>query len=416
MATTTNQNFLSKISAVCKPCDSADFHLDHLSWLPSYLSNSEEYLLEPCLNTILVFARARTSTLQSLYSWNKLEDFTRHLNLAADSSGASHHQIELVRRGPMTFFVTCSNSPRFNWNISLTHCDVGRNLDYFAPGHIRDHKERSPDTEYIVYFIENNSLKDLTAEIVLPEYMKDEETWKEFRRFNQVRENLFNATMEALGLDYRFKCVIISPGIESSIRQVMENPLPPSPSWWEDYCLLVNGFGLLREITNIEFTFCGFETKYQTYWPLLQLGFSFIMKFKRHEYIKKYIRNLGPIENVLSRIKSMTEDESPPESLDKILSQFTHDLDEAVKSFDMLVKNFQTGAKHSISSHLTSPTFMQSSQRVLRNARYKLRSAKDFVYLQVFERHKLKNRLLRPGIGCPISGDMDAFKLWKKVY
>jgi hypothetical protein len=131
----------------------------------------------------------------------------------------------------MTFFVTCSNSPRFNWNISLTHRDVGRNLDYFAPGHVRPPKERNPDTEYTVHFFEKNSLKGMTADIVLLECMKDEEIRKEFRRFNEVRENLFNAAMEGLGLDYRFKCVIIYPGIEHYINPTMQNPIPPSPSW-----------------------------------------------------------------------------------------------------------------------------------------------------------------------------------------
>lgn len=129
---TRNQSFLSGKSAVCKSYVFADFDLDRLSWLPSYLENSND--LEPLLNTVLVFARARTSTLQSIYSWHKVEDLARRLNIAVDSSGASHHRIELVRRGPMTFFVTCSNSPRFNWNVSLTHRDVGKNLDFLLQG------------------------------------------------------------------------------------------------------------------------------------------------------------------------------------------------------------------------------------------------------------------------------------------
>jgi len=69
-------------------------------------------------------------------SWKKVARLAKKLNKAAGAAGASHHRIELVRRGPKTYFVTCSKSPRFNWNISLTHFDVGRNLDYFGPGHM----------------------------------------------------------------------------------------------------------------------------------------------------------------------------------------------------------------------------------------------------------------------------------------
>jgi hypothetical protein len=400
-----NQNFLSKISAVCKSCYVTDFDLDNLSWLPSYMANSKDDL-EPYLNTILVFARARTSTLQGLYSWEKLEDFARRLNMAADSSGASHHRIELVRRGPMTFFVTCSNSPRFNWNISLTHCDVGRNLDYFAPGHILDPKQRNPDTEYRVHFIEKNSFEEMTGEFVLLEYMKDEETWDELRRFNQVREKLFNSAMEGLGLDYRFKCVIVSPGLENSIREVMTNPVPPSPSWWEDNCFWANGFGFRNLTTNIELTFCGFESKYQAYWPLLQLAFNFIMKFKRGDYIKKYKGSIEPVARVLSRIKNMTEGDPAPEALDKLLIQITQDLEKAVKIFE-------SGSNLSTSSHHPKVVFLSCRRRLLHRAEYKLLLAKYFVYLHLFEQYKLKNRLVHQGIGCPVSGDVDAFEHWK---
>lgn len=111
---------------------------DQLSWLGAYL---QEHILDPVndlsplLNTVLVFARARTSTFQNLSSWNQVSELAKRLNSAADSVGASYHQVELVRRGPKTYFLTCSRSPRFNWNISLSHRDVGRNLDFFAPDH-----------------------------------------------------------------------------------------------------------------------------------------------------------------------------------------------------------------------------------------------------------------------------------------
>src|ERR1700737_4168697 len=111
---------------------------DRLSWLPCYLADNisnPAFDLEPLLNTILVFARARTSTLQNMASWNHVRRLVKRLNAVVDSvPGASHHKVELVRRGPY-YFVTCSRSPRFNWSVHLTQRDVGRNLDMFASGH-----------------------------------------------------------------------------------------------------------------------------------------------------------------------------------------------------------------------------------------------------------------------------------------
>lgn len=237
--------------------------------------------------------------------------------------------------------------------------------------------------------------------------MKNDETWKDFHRFNRVRENLFNTAMEGLGLHYRFKCVIITPGIENSIRRIVENPIPPSPCWWEDHCFLVNGFGLPNMINNLELTFCDFKTKYQANWALIQPAFNVAMKFKRYEYIKGYPdSNLESMGCVLSRIRAIMEEEHAPEVLDNLLIQITQELDEAVKSFE-------SGSKISITPRLTGPVFIPRGLQILHKAGYRLRSMKDFVYLHVFERYKLKNRLSRPGIECPASGDVDAFEWWK---
>src|SRR5436190_21383443 len=50
--------------------------------------------------------------------WAKL---CQRLNAAADKVGAPYHKIELVQRGPTCFFVVCSDSPRFIWNVFLRH-------------------------------------------------------------------------------------------------------------------------------------------------------------------------------------------------------------------------------------------------------------------------------------------------------
>ena len=71
-----------------------------VSWLEDFL---QEHIvdpgedLQPMLNTVLVFARARTSTVQSASSWKKVSLLVKRLNIAAKAVETSHHRIELVR-------------------------------------------------------------------------------------------------------------------------------------------------------------------------------------------------------------------------------------------------------------------------------------------------------------------------------
>lgn len=161
---------------------------EKLQWLPAYLSENirnTAFDLDPLLNTILVFARARTSTLQHIPMWTMLDDLLRRLNAAAASVGAGHHRVELVPRGRgQGLFVTCRRSPRFNWTLNPSHLDVGRNLDFFAPGHW------DPDPlqrRCSVQFVEKGSLQSIMAETVLLKYLKDQDTLAELHKFNRTR-------------------------------------------------------------------------------------------------------------------------------------------------------------------------------------------------------------------------------------
>src|SRR5204863_9060923 len=179
--------------------------------------------LQPMLNTVLVFARARTSMFEGVSSWEAVAILVKRLNAAADAVGASHHRLEMVRHTRHSYFVTCCNSPRFNWNLSLSHREIGENLDYFAPGH-----NQMDPTKYLVYFIEKESFEELTGECILPGYLKQED-WNELKRFNEVRGRLYNQAMTKLGLSYRFKCLVVKPGtsIADSVQHAMEERTPP---------------------------------------------------------------------------------------------------------------------------------------------------------------------------------------------
>jgi hypothetical protein len=224
MVITRNRNSPFNLSKVPPPVTSS-LTSGELSWLPAYLEENiadptED--LNPLLNTVLVFARARTATLQNIVSWEKVYRLARK---AAESVGASHHKIELVRPGgPITYFVTCSNSPRFNWNIFLTHFDVGRNLDYFAPGHMRTDP---PSAQCLVYFVEKRSFEEILGERVFVEYLKND-IKTDFLQFNSGRETLFNSTMQELSLCYRFKCLMIWPDTLQTVPSVMVQSSPPS--------------------------------------------------------------------------------------------------------------------------------------------------------------------------------------------
>src|SRR5208282_2326568 len=253
-----------------------------LSWLLAYLNNHisyPSYDLAPLLNTVLVFGRARTSTLQDRRQWNEVHALTKDLNSALESIGALHHRIELVLRGRHSFFVTCSHSPRFNWKLALTHYDVGRNLDYFAPGH------NTAGTKCSVHFVEMETLQTIMSEAVSLDHLKHDAVQNEFQKFNERRESLFNSTMEQLGLRYRFKCIVGSPGVLDNIPRAMASPFPPSASWWEDNCFHVNGFYFPNIVMDSKYAFCGYNPQYVAYWPLMRLAFDFMMKYKRNEFL-----------------------------------------------------------------------------------------------------------------------------------
>jgi len=254
----------------------------YLTWLPSYLDariTSCEDELETFINTILVFGRARTATLQGQFWWTALREFINRLNASLKLAGGSafkHHKMELALRG-RSMFVTCANNRRFLRKKDLTHRDVGCVLDFFAPGN----NGSLPGLG--VHFVETTSMWVIMSEKVLVETLNDPAIRDEFESFNKRREALYNSTMEKLGLRYRFKCLIVSDTyLESaSVSEIMLTPQPPSKIWWDNKCLLVNGYPNTRSNTflSCRFAFCDYDTLFEMYWPVLQIMFGFLMKY-----------------------------------------------------------------------------------------------------------------------------------------
>ena len=384
--------------------------LGQLSWLRSFLEENitePENDLNPLLNTVLVFARARTSTFQNITSWEKVSKLAKKLNQAAEVVGASQHCIELVPRGPKTYFVVCRHSPRFIWNVSLTHHDVGKNLDFFAPGHM---PTEPPSEECVVSFIEKNSFEDITGEGVFIEYLKDE-IKPAFTQYNSRRETLLNSTMQELGLDYRFKCLVTWPDTLQAIPSMMTKPNPPSAQWWDDHCYFVN-FGLPGILLHPNLAFCGWKTNYTLYWPLIQGTFEFMMKYKRHEYWYASADTgtsfWNSMETTFREIKSMGEGDLDPNS-----TEFQEFLTRIRVQFNTLAKAVEDSSR---------ATEIKPSVRRMRRAHspslafrlgYKWLVVKETLALHVFHRDRLAPKVSTNGIGYPTSGDKDAFQWFK---
>ena len=343
-------------------------------------------------------------------SWEKVSRLVNKLNKAAEVVGASHHKIELVRRGPKTYFLTCGHSPRFIWNLSLTHHDVGRNLDFFAPGHMRTNP---PSAMCSVYFIEKNSFEEITGERVIVEYLEDDNAIKDdFARHNSRREALFNFTMQQLSLDYRFKCLVVWPDTVQSVPFVMAQQAPPSARWWDDHCFYVNGFLIPGILLHSKFAFCDYDTNYALYWTLLQETFEFMMTYKRDEYwytsADTGIEFWNSMETTFRQIRLIGE-----RSLDTNTTEFQEFLARIREQFSVLAKHVDNTSRTGIKPSSIQRVRQVHSKPLTSTLGYKLFLAKETLSLHVFHRRRLAPKVLRKGIGHPASGNEDAFQWFK---
>lgn len=171
----------------------------HLYWLLTALSNATDQNLLALLDTVLVFCRARTSMLWHATFLEECHSLMLRLNAALREADASYHEMELVKRGRGIFFITCKNSPRFNWKNHLTHLQVGLNLDYSCPGHF--YPQRPPLPRGWNCFLERDSPIALFKESFLLELLDTMEERQEMIRFNPAKEKLFNEAMQNLRLN-----------------------------------------------------------------------------------------------------------------------------------------------------------------------------------------------------------------------
>jgi hypothetical protein len=249
------------------------------------------------------------------------------------------------------------------------------------------------------------------AETVLLKYLKDQDTLAELHKFNQTREELYNSTMEKLGLEYRFKAIFYNPEESvDTISLVLSRNVPPTQSWWDDNCFFVNGYFRDGNVLDTSFAFCGYNTKYRDHWPLIQLTFQFVVKYLRYEYWytseETGILFWNAMETVLQKIKKACETDGVAEEDSSVL------LKEVKEEFERLAKLADTPDKTPLINkkpRSLPPHWMPRQSTLKDRIKKDVRRFKAVVSLFLFERYKLRDRLVRPSLEYPASGDWPAF-------
>jgi hypothetical protein len=390
-----------------------DHVIEHLSWLPTRMSAAEESPEEfiALINTILVFGRGRTSCMNYIRTWKACSELVSCLNATLENIGgldALHHRIELVRRGPSQFFVTCTLSPRFHWKARLTHPEVGRNLDFFAAGHMFS-PPFPPRASF--KFMERKTMSNLFGEGVSLESLEGDVFREQLQDFNDTKEELFNDIMEQFGLPYRFKWVLNAPDERRETVAVLKESSPPTCQWWDDNCLLVNGPG--DPDRSIHFEFCNFDTEFHENWLLIQHIYFFSLKYTRFEYRNiesqcnfNYWRTM---QKIFRDVQKTIERPTSPEECDNIKKQLK-ELADAAEAYDPPVNDDWDGAFQP--DPIPSPFLVRFWNYLLRRKRflvYRAWVALQEMKMQVFQRWKLRKPLVHSGFELPYGATADKY-------
>src|SRR5579862_4014843 len=233
--------------------------LPHLSWLPSFIASYKSPASTPLqgslvaiLDTLLVLTGTRTSSLHAIEFLPICSPLISRLNTILSSLNLlERYELEIILRGTPSngfwiFFVTRKRSRRFNFNRSLTHVEIGKNLDMFTAGHLltqrRDVERCTERGEMgVSMLIERSDLFSVFDEVVLLEYFTPEIT-ERFVEWNKCKETLYNDAMMNLGLDFRFLWLFDTPSHRKQVAEQISARDPPSREWWIENFPYVLGY------------------------------------------------------------------------------------------------------------------------------------------------------------------------------
>ena len=401
----------------------------HLEWLPSYCDSVihkadgtvDKHVFNVMINSILVCARARTSTMLDCTPNCRLSDgqpciqiiltIVRRFNNLLRRIDAREHEAEIYVPYKINYILTCKRSPRFNW-IFESQVDIGRNLDFFAAGHIVS--PPFPPRGYIVIF-ERKTLLNVYAEVVLLEMLSDE-IWNKLVDFNDRKVNLYNETMASLGLPYRFKWLFGNMERKplERVSKVVAKNIPPSEKWWEDNCLFVAG--LAHDNTFNGRAFCTFTSRYKEYWPLIQRTYSFCTKYRNEEFNSMQVVHPTAEEfwDDMSALFDEIKDAMSPTStrgldVESQISAFIERIKQLECKGDLLRASNRNilalKRKHAYRRKYSSWSWWLDG-----NIR-KLWWSKELLKMHSIERYKLTPRLVYEGVPSPPSGYMSISRL-----
>ena len=252
---------------------------DALSWVPTYIdaqspkrgrSLYQVRYFDALLNTVLVFARARTSALVGTADISGCQALAKRLNQILSSLPkeiGARHRIEIVERGRSDVWITCCHSPRFIWKRRLTHREVGLNLDFAAPGHIRS-RRTIPVVSSRIVEVSGPIHTSIVSENIRLDYI-DDRVMRSVEEFNQRKTAFFNSTMIRLKLPYRFEHFFEFAETGQHVAETMKSATPPSTEWWHRH------YYFLGDLLPYRMTFCSRESRIELYWPVIKQVYDF---------------------------------------------------------------------------------------------------------------------------------------------
>jgi len=322
-----------------------------LSWVPAYIDRQctkrgrniyQARRFEALLNTLLVFTRARTSALFGTADISLCQEFAKRLNRILRSLPkeiGARHEIEVVERGQSNVWITCRHSPRFIWKRRLNHCEVGLNLDFAAPGHIRPSRS-CPAVLSRIIEVSGPLHASIVTENIRLDYV-DDRVMCAVEGFNQRKTALFNLTMVRLKLPYRFDHFLSSSETDQHVAETMKLATPPSSEWWHGHYYFVG------HILPYNMTFCSRESRFEFYWPVIQQVYDFEAKLPLNQLVPEFSEDL---ENVLAIVYRNTQpyalhyvsssSSSTPLSLTGLTEQISELLRSLVIDSEQLLSSF----------------------------------------------------------------------------
>src|SRR5271170_2227667 len=397
--------------------------VNNLKWLGPYLSTCEKAKVDTVdvtdffaslLDTVLVWSRARTAGFQRNVHYPDCKELALLLNATLKQAGPSayYHRLEFAPCGATQFFVTCRNSPRFIWKTRFTHLDVGRNIDFCATGHLGGHPESVPRA--FVEFIERSTFHHFSGEAAYFEALQDPTARERWIHFNKAKEQLYNETMEKLGLKYRFKCIFEFPQTHHEIRSVMTRTTPPSTEWWDDHCYDLHRIGEMGSI-RVGISFCDFQTRYYEYWELIRCVYSFGLKYFplvlstinahcRFDFSER-------LRLLLLEVRAKTAERMTPDEYELLLNHTRHELEDLAGAAEDYL---EWQRLHEPKKEKKSPGYRERIGDYMWIIVSRVKSSGLDLYIHLFQRWRLRKPLVYNGLPIPDGRDHCAYEVLDK--